>query len=106
MTLTVCPLWWCTETSPRRLGRCHRHRGSGHPSHRYKSASYWLTHDDPNWRATRLAVLERDGHICQYCGGVGDTVDHIIPASAGGTNDPSNLCACCLADNVKKADHN
>lgn len=54
----------------------------------------------------RRAVLKRDGHTCFYCGASGDTVlmtvDHIIPVSAGGTDDDGNLVACCSPCNTQK----
>jgi 5-methylcytosine-specific restriction endonuclease McrA len=48
-----------------------------------------------DWKTMRLAILERDAHTCAYCGAEADTVDHIIPASMGGSADPSNLLAAC-----------
>ena len=49
-------------------------------------------------------ILERDEHICQYCGKKANTVDHVIPKSRGGSAAPNNLVAACLACNQKKAD--
>jgi 5-methylcytosine-specific restriction endonuclease McrA len=54
----------------------------------------------------RAFILERNGYTCGSCGiGAGDThedgrparlqIGHIIDASHGGTNDPSNLRALC-----------
>ncbi len=44
---------------------------------------------------TRKNILERDGHVCQYCGGPGSTVDHIQPRSRGGEDSWTNcVCAC------------
>lgn len=58
-------------------------------------------------RYTRLALLERD-KICVYCHKKLDektvTIDHIIPRSKGGTNDLSNLVACCKGCNGQKQD--
>ena len=51
------------------------------------------------WRKLRLAVLARDGYGCHYCGGLADSVDHVIPKSQGGTDDPSNLVAACIECN-------
>ena len=58
-------------------------------------------------RSLRYAVLERDGFCCRYCGvaaGSGITlhVDHIVPVSKGGTDEPSNLCAACDTCNLGK----
>jgi len=53
------------------------------------------------WRRKRDAVLQRDGYLCQceQCQEgsrlpkVANEVDHIVPLSQGGTDDPSNLRA-------------
>lgn len=46
-------------------------------------------------KAVRHRVLQRDGGRCRYCGHHAHTVDHIIPASKGGTNHVPNLVAAC-----------
>ena len=33
---------------------------------------------------SRRAVFARDDHRCQYCGGVADSIDHVMPRSRGG----------------------
>ena len=48
----------------------------------------------------RLAIYLRDGLACCYCGhaiedGAKLTLDHLMPHSAGGTNEPANLATCC-----------
>lgn len=56
----------------------------------------------------RMEILERNGFTCQQCGaGPGDPdiynpgrtvrmhIDHIVPVTQGGTNDPSNLRTLC-----------
>jgi 5-methylcytosine-specific restriction endonuclease McrA len=45
--------------------------------------------------ATRGYVLERDKHVCQYCGIAATDLDHVYPWSNGGTNAPTNLVAAC-----------
>ena len=54
----------------------------------------------------RFEVLKRDRH-CQLCGAAPkDTrlhVDHIVPRSKGGTNDPSNLQVLCVSCNRGKS---
>jgi len=62
-----------------------------------------------NWcrPATRLAVYLRDGLACAYCGatvedGATLTLDHVVPASKGGSNDPANLVTCCSRCNSSR----
>ena len=54
----------------------------------------------------RFEVLKRDNFRCQYCGrnwkDVTLEVDHIIPESKWGTDDMSNLVACCRECNMGK----
>jgi hypothetical protein len=44
------------------------------------------------------------GLPCIGCGKPSNTIDHIIPLSKGGTNDPSNLQPMCSRCNSRKAD--
>lgn len=49
-----------------------------------------------NWPAKRARILRRDGRVCYRCARGGcNEVDHIVPASRGGTDDDSNLAAIC-----------
>lgn len=54
----------------------------------------------------RAAVIARDGHICQLCGGdipLGDLhLDHIKPYSKGGPTTVANLQATHSLCNIKK----
>ncbi|HEX8598197.1 MAG TPA: HNH endonuclease signature motif containing protein [Chloroflexia bacterium] len=65
---------------------------------------------------TRAEILERNGFTCQMCGaGAGDpdpynplrkvrlVIDHRIPISQGGTDDPDNLQAVCNNCNAGRA---
>ena len=50
----------------------------------------------------RLAVLRRDGYLCQSCKRngkcrAGNEVHHIVPRARGGTDDDSNLETLCHA---------
>ncbi|MBM9467159.1 HNH endonuclease [Nakamurella sp. YIM 132084] len=53
---------------------------------------------------TRLGILRRDGRRCAYCGASGETVDHVVPRSRGGSHSWENCVACCLRCNRRKAD--
>lgn len=54
----------------------------------------------------RFNVFKRDGFKCVYCGMPGThcilEVDHVVPVAEGGTNDLSNLAACCADCNSGK----
>lgn len=54
----------------------------------------------------RFKILERDNHRCAYCGASAPEaklhVDHIIPASLGGTEDEDNLITACGDCNIGK----
>lgn len=55
----------------------------------------------------RFWVLARDGYRCRYCGRDSSQVvlhvDHRMPKSRGGTDDPENLCASCFDCNMGKS---
>ncbi len=53
---------------------------------------------------TRRNVLSRDRGRCAYCGGRGDTVDHVVPRSRGGEHIWQNVVAACRGCNGHKAD--
>src|ERR1039458_6376723 len=58
------------------------------------------------WYAARQYVIDRDV-VCllrldDRCSGVAETADHIVPRSAGGSNDVSNLQGSCEHCNRKK----
>lgn len=54
----------------------------------------------------RFKILERDGYKCRYCGVGIETcpldIDHVLPVTQGGTNNPSNLVAACSTCNTGK----
>lgn len=56
------------------------------------------------YRQHRDFVLQRDGHACVYCGAtdVPLHLDHVVPSSRGGSDDPSNLVAACRPCNCSK----
>jgi hypothetical protein len=67
-------------------------------------------------RIDPYGIAERDGWMCHLCGGNidralhsqgwlnpdGASVDHVIPLSKGGSNDPANLKAAHLSCNVRR----
>ena len=61
----------------------------------------------PVSRRLRFEVLRRDDYACRYCGAkapdVPLTVDHVVPVTLGGTNEPSNLVTACRDCNSGKA---
>ena len=76
-----------------KVKRAKKSRGPGDP--------HYLT---PHWKALRRYVLMRDNCICWKCGKHANTVDHLIPRSRGGSDDPLNLAACCgKCNSAKKA---
>ncbi len=54
----------------------------------------------------RFEVFKRDGYTCQYCGASAPEtviqVDHIVPVSLGGRDEPANLLTACVACNSGK----
>lgn len=55
-----------------------------------------------DWQKLRLSILQRDKFRCQSCFKSGlyvvaKHVDHIIAKAKGGTDEPSNLQALCVA---------
>lgn len=56
-----------------------------------------------SWEPLRAFILERDEFVCAYClEGQSNHVDHIIPRSKGGSDDPSNLVTACKSCNSAK----
>ena len=53
---------------------------------------------------TTRNVCARDQHICGYCQGHADTIDHIVPRARGGRNTWENVTAACRKCNCKKKD--
>jgi hypothetical protein len=51
---------------------------------------------------SKRGVLRRDNYICAYCGGHGDTVDHILPKWQGNSASWMNSVAACRPCNQKK----
>ncbi len=58
---------------------------------------------------SRRSVLRRDGFLCAYrasspvCATRAASVDHVVPRSRGGGDEPTNLVAACVPCNQLKA---
>lgn len=91
----ICLEDGCPEIVELPARRCPSHPPARSPSSRATSS--------PGWRAMRERVLRRDGRRCHYCGDLAETVDHVVPASEGGTNDMTNLVAACWPCNRRKS---
>jgi 5-methylcytosine-specific restriction endonuclease McrA len=63
-------------------------------------ATHWRYTTGPSW--SRRGVLARDRRTCGYCGGVADTVDHVVPRCRGGRNNWTNTVAACGSCNSAK----
>jgi 5-methylcytosine-specific restriction endonuclease McrA len=56
-------------------------------------------------RAKRAEIRTRDGMACVYCGSTKYlTVDHVVPRSLGGDNEPDNLVCSCKDCNSRKGE--
>jgi 5-methylcytosine-specific restriction endonuclease McrA len=53
---------------------------------------------------SRRAVMDRDNHVCAYCPGRADTIDHVVPRSRGGRHEWANVVAACARCNHRKGD--
>ena len=55
----------------------------------------------------RYEVFRRDNHACRYCGATAPeaklTVDHVVPVTLGGTDEPGNLVTACVDCNSGKS---
>jgi hypothetical protein len=58
-------------------------------------------------RRLRFEILRRDQHTCRYCGAkapdVTLAVDHVIPITLGGGDEPNNLVTACTPCNAGKS---
>lgn len=63
----------------------------------------------PISKKVRFEVFKRDSFSCRYCGKIPSlgailNIDHVVPVSAGGTNDYENLVTACFDCNSGKSD--
>jgi 5-methylcytosine-specific restriction endonuclease McrA len=51
----------------------------------------------------RRFILERDSHVCHWCGGPANTLDYVVALAEGGTAlDPANAVAACRSCNSRR----
>jgi hypothetical protein len=57
--------------------------------------------------SVRFEIFKRDKFTCRYCGGKSPEaileIDHVLPLTAGGTDEPDNLVTACFICNRGKA---
>ncbi len=55
---------------------------------------------------SRRAIQTRDAHRCQVtgCSRKGQTIDHVVPRSRGGTHEWTNVVMMCVRHNSQKGD--
>lgn len=111
--LCVCSL--CVRT----LAKQYLLKHGGYLLPEFCSPSEWASYSSENakpksrpdlnrsdWKDIRLQIAARDGLVCHYCKAAvkpkSFTVDHLIPFAKGGTENLSNLVACCRSCNSKK----
>lgn len=66
------------------------------------SSALKATGSTSKWIKIAKRIRERDGYTCMICGMDGNSIDHIIPRSAGGTDDDWNLQCLCVSCNSRK----
>lgn len=65
-------------------------------------AMRWRHGRRPAWG--KHGLIRRDQGLCAYCGGRGNTVDHILPQSRGGGTTWENTVLACGSCNNRKRD--
>jgi len=90
----VCP--WAPPRACR-SPRCARLLGPGErcPEHEAPFADSTYRELPPIPARLRRQIRKRDGGVCQICGANGTDVDHRVPRSAGGSDQPENLWLLC-----------
>lgn len=62
--------------------------------------------NDQSWVVSLVGLFGQAAE-CAYCGATSNlTVEHFIPVTAGGSDDPINLTLACLSCNTRKKDQN
>lgn len=70
---------------------------------RSKPASGYVRRGGRPWRRIRAEALERDHHVCHWCGGPATEGDHLVPIDDGGQElDLDNVVASCTRCNRRR----
>jgi hypothetical protein len=71
---------------PHHNGLCGSDRRTKKPSKLRGSSRHAIDpyYDSVEWRTLRKLTLQRDQHLCQYCGSIAHQADHVIPRRRGG----------------------
>jgi 5-methylcytosine-specific restriction endonuclease McrA len=82
--------------------RCDPCRQAATARHNARRAQAGTLGASWGWRKTSQAARNREPR-CQLCGTEEDlTVDHVVPRTAGGTDDRDNLRVLCRSHNAAK----
>ncbi|TQI72931.1 HNH endonuclease [Bosea sp. AK1] len=75
-------------------------------SPRHDPAGWTPRLPEKEWLPLTGQIYRRDGYLCAYCKTVDGQfeIDHIVPVTRGGSNDPDNLCVACKPCNSSKGD--
>lgn len=80
-----------------------RERANTHQRRALKAATARSILGGYSYRYMVDFIAELLTNPCDYCGGPGETLDHIVPLSRGGLHIPANLAPACLSCNSSKS---
>jgi len=86
---------FCSRHATLSVGRC--------PQCRADRKERRCVHVSAARKKFRRAILERDGHVCHWCGGEATSIDYLRALVDGGKAfDESNAVASCLTCNFRR----
>lgn len=91
--LSPCRVRGCPGRAIRN-GRCRTHAAMAERIYDQRRGTATQRGYDRQWRNIRDKQLS-DYLYCSVCGAIASEVDHIVPKSVGGTDDPLNLDSKC-----------